>query len=425
MADRDGLILIVGGGPAGFGAALAFHNTGYRNITVLEGRPNIIFDEENSYPVGINVRGKDAIKNLFVKSDQAKPDILSIGLRVDQWKILVGPGINVANFDSGLVISTSRAAVTNLLYDEVKKHQHIKTLFNHRAKSVDLKTRTLTCELENGEEKKFQPSCLIIADGYRSKARDHLAEQDKSLKVDKWPWKDQFRMLITNSNKQTDLSPFIHYIYNRIYISKFLSGRWSASISIQENSPDFLLSNDPSDSNVESLRSYLKKNSPPAEKLFSDDELRDYFSRAVFSGSVTKVSKLNIDNWALLLGDAAHSAIPATGEGINSALEDCYVLQKCLDSNKNLVDSLIEYNKERLDDVNALSDIAYSLARPNFKSTIQMIAFSTLKKCNLMGPSREDLMFGKNSAVIQRYSTIYKIWLNQAKWFGGANIPMK
>jgi kynurenine 3-monooxygenase len=424
MTDKNDSVLIVGGGPAGFGAALAFHNNDYKNITVLEGRADIVFDEENSYPVGINVRGRDAIKNLFDKSDH-KPDTLSIGLRVDQWKILVGPGINVANFDSGLVISSSRAAVTNLLYDEVKKHDHIKVLFNHKAKSVDLKNRTLTCELENGEEKTFQPSCLIIADGYRSKVRDSLAQQEKSLKVDKWSWNDKFRMLITNSNKQTDLSPFVHYIFNRIYVSKFLSGRWTAGISIQENSPEFLLSNDPSDENVKSLRAYIKKLAPSAEKLFSDEELRDYFSRAVFGGAVIKVSKLNIHNWALLLGDAAHSTIPATGEGINSALEDCYVLQKCLQSNKNLADSLIEYEKERLVDVNALSDIAYSLARPNFKSSIQMIAFSSLKKCKLMGPSREDLMFGKNSSVIQRYSTIYKIWLNQAKWFGGANIPIK
>jgi kynurenine 3-monooxygenase len=422
MADKNDLIVIVGGGPAGFGAALAFHNNDYKNITVLEGRADMKFDEENSYLVGVNVRGKDAINNLFEKADN-KPDIEKIGLRTDQWKILVGPGINVANFDSGLVTSFSRAGVTNILYEEVKKHDHIKILFNHKAKSVDLKNRILTCEIENGEEATFKPSYLIIADGYRSKVRDHLAEQDSTLKVQQWSWRNQFRMLITDSDKKTDLNQYFHYIYNSCYIAKLHTGRWTTAMSIVENSPKFLLSTDPSDENVKSLRDYIKKLAPPAEKLFSDDELRKYFSRQVFQGAVTKVSKLLVDNWALLLGDAAHSTFPGTGEGINSALEDCYVLQKKLRQSSNIQTGLIEYEKERLSDVNALSDIAYSVARSDFKTGFQLFAMSTLRKFNLMGPSKEDLMYGKFSSEIKRYSDIFKTWVQQTKWLGGPNIP--
>ena len=62
------------------------------------------------------------------------------------------------------------------------------------------------------------------------------------------------------------------------------------------------------------------------------DEMKRFFGRSIFTGAVTKVSKLCIDKWALLLGDAVHSAIPATGECINSAMEDCLVLQN---SSKN------------------------------------------------------------------------------------------
>jgi kynurenine 3-monooxygenase len=420
--DKNDLIVIVGGGPAGFGAALSFHNNGYLNITVIEARADMKFDEENSYLVGVNVRGKDAINNLFEKSDQ-KPDIEKTGLRTDQWKILVGPGINVANFDSGLVTSFSRAGVTNILYEEVKKHENIKIFFNHKAKSVDLKNRTLTCEIESGEEKIFLPSCLIIADGYRSNVRDQLAEQDSTLKIQQWPWRNQFRMLITDTEKQTDLNQYIHYIYNSCYIAKLHTGRWTTAMSIVEKSPKFLLSTDPSDENVKSLREYLKKLARPAEKLFSDDELRKYFSRQVFQGAVTKINKLLIDNWALILGDAAHSTFPGTGEGINSALEDCYILQKKLRLNPNILTSLIEYEKERLTDVNALSDIAYSVARSDFRTGFQLFTMSALRKFNLMGPSKEDLMYGKYSNEIKKYSDIYKTWLDQTKWLGGANLP--
>ncbi len=158
---KDDLILIVGGGPAGLAAALAFNNNNFTNIIVLEGRADMNFDPENSYPVGVNVRGQNAIKNLF--NDSVHSDVSTMGLRVDQWKILVGPGINVANFDSGLVVGTSRAGVTHLLYDETQRRNgSIKVLFGHKAKDVDLEKRLLKCTTSTGEEKEFRPVCLII-----------------------------------------------------------------------------------------------------------------------------------------------------------------------------------------------------------------------------------------------------------------------
>ena len=419
-AKKDELILIIGGGPAGLGAALAFDNNGYKNILVLEGRPDMNFDIENSYPVGLNVRGQNAVKSLF--GSHTQPEVSKLGLRVDHWKITVGPGINVANFDSGLVVGTTRAEVTHLLYEESQRRGTIKVLFGHKAKSVDLPTRTVTCETKNGETKDFQAACLIIGDGYRSKVRDLLAEADKSLKIEQWPWNISFRVLLSDVEPKTDLDPYTHYIHNQIYISKFLNGRWSAGVSIKNDSPKFLSSNEATDKNVDELEKYLKKTAPPAAQLMTRDELKRFFSRSIFTGAVTKVSKLCIDKWALLLGDAAHSAIPATGEGINSALEDCLVLQNSLaKSENNLGDCLLDFEANRLEDVNALSNLAYSLARPSFKSGLQMVVLGMFKK--FTGPSKEDFLFGKNSSTTKRYSEVIKIWEQQTKLLGGPNVP--
>jgi hypothetical protein len=77
----------------------------------------------------------------------------------------------------------------------------------------------------------------------------------------------------------------------------------------------------------------------------------------------------------------------------------------------------------RLEDVNALSDMAYSNARPKFKSSFQMLALSFLKKFKCSGPSKEDLLFGVNSNIILKYSEIWKHWKQQTKYIGGPNIP--
>lgn len=416
------LILIVGGGPAGYGSALAFHNNGYKNIVVLENRQDLNFDLENSYPVGLNVRGKNSIKYLFKNSELAS-DLDKLGLRVDDWKITVGPGLNVANFQSGLVFGTSRAEVTHILYRETQlRNGDIKVMFGHKAKTCDLEKREILCESKSGEEKIFRPKCVVAADGYRSKIRDSLADQDKTLKVHQWPWLLKFRVLLSDVEPKTDLNPHTHYIQNQIYTSKFLNGRWSASISIKEDSPEFLSSTNASSSNVEELRKYLKKMFPKCLDLFSNEELKRYFSRSIFSGSVTKVSKLVVDNWAVLLGDAAHSAYPATGEGINSAVEDCMVLQKCLEKTSNLEEGLKLFNKERISDANALSDMAYAATRPTFKGNIQMITLGLFKK--FTGPSKEDMLFGKESAVTKRYSEIVEHWKQQTSWLGGPNFPV-
>jgi hypothetical protein len=49
---------------------------------------------------------------------------------------------------------------------------------------------------------------------------------------------------------------------------------------------------------------------PPAADLFPEEEYTKFFSRPIFTGAVTKVSKLVVADWAVLIGDAAHSTIP-------------------------------------------------------------------------------------------------------------------
>ncbi len=49
---------------------------------------------------------------------------------------------------------------------------------------------------------------------------------------------------------------------------------------------------------------------------------------------MVRSSRMNFEDWLLLLGDACHSVLPPTGEGINSGLEDVqelyFALQKGL-----------------------------------------------------------------------------------------------
>jgi hypothetical protein len=78
---------------------------------------------------------------------------------------------------------------------------------------------------------------------------------------------------------------------------------------------DFLLSNDPSDENVFKLKAYLNERAPRMLAILDDDDYRKFFTRSTFTGAVTKCNRYNADEFLVLLGDAAHSVIPPTGEG--------------------------------------------------------------------------------------------------------------
>lgn len=416
-------ILIIGAGPAGLGAALAYHNSGFKDIIVIEGRNDLNFNLDDSYPIGLNVRGQNSLKKLFNNSPKT-PSNDEIGLRIDQMKIIVGPGINVANFDSGLLIGSTRNGITIMLYEEVLRRGGIKVNFGQKAVDVDLKRRTIKCISPNGIQE-YHPKCVIIADGFKSKVRDSLVEQDTSLRVQQWPWKMSFRVLFSDKEPKTDLNPYIHYIHNRTYYAKLTDGRWTVCMSISEETPKFISSDNDSEENVNELHKYLKKLAPPAAELITHDEFKRFFKRRIFQGAVTKVSKLVVDNWAVLIGDAAHSPIPASGEGINSALEDCCVLQDCMINAKSIEECLVAFENKRLEDVHALTAIAYSAAFGGFKNAFQMSVLSMLKKIGLVGPSKEDLLFGKDSANVKRYSEAFKIWKEQTALLFGPTLPPK
>jgi hypothetical protein len=56
-----------------------------------------------------------------------------------------------------------------------------------------------------------------------------------------------------------------------------------------------------------------------------------WFTRRVITGVSGKSSNVQYRNWAVLVGDSAHAMFPASGEGINSGMEDVEMLMRALD----------------------------------------------------------------------------------------------
>eukprot|EP00544_Gedaniella_sp_CCMP2646_P012665 CAMPEP_0202486234 /NCGR_PEP_ID=MMETSP1361-20130828/4850_1 /ASSEMBLY_ACC=CAM_ASM_000849 /TAXON_ID=210615 /ORGANISM="Staurosira complex sp., Strain CCMP2646" /LENGTH=446 /DNA_ID=CAMNT_0049115309 /DNA_START=102 /DNA_END=1442 /DNA_ORIENTATION=+ len=419
---KSSKIVICGAGPAGLGAALAFFNNGFTNIEIYEKRADISSqDIEESYPIGVNTRGKRALKHLVGVHE-------NLGDTVASWNIYVTPySINVASFKSGTVASTTRSIVVNVLLKHVQE-KGIPIYYSHAVTNADSSKRTVTFDTKNGI-KSIMCDCLVVADGYKSRARQALQQQESStLQVRQWSWPLTFRVLVSDKKEAQELDPSIHYIFNSIYAAELRDGRWAVVTACQSEQEAFLLSNQATETNLEKLEAYLKNKAPMVKDMFSDEELHKYFSRASFAGAVTWVSELVVDGWALLIGDAAHSTFPATGEGVNASLEDAYVLSQVMEKaqdSASMQDILSTFQKERLADSQALSTIAYSAIRPSKLQILQKLALKA--SCGLLSGSKrlgtnpiQELLFGPLSAeTITPYSEIVNEWQEQLKYVGG------
>ncbi len=73
----------------------------------------------------------------------------------------------------------------------------------------------------------------------------------------------------------------------------------------------------------------------------------------------------------VLLGDAAHTMTPVTGQGCNSGLEDAHILAGILSKATDIDEALPQYNAARLPDIRALVRLNEILAFGRFKLVVR------------------------------------------------------
>lgn len=70
----------------------------------------------------------------------------------------------------------------------------------------------------------------------------------------------------------------------------------------------------------------------------------------------------------LMIGDAAHAALPTSGQGASQAFEDAWHLVRCLQANKDWQQSFADFNALRFNKTSSIIQLGRSLARTLFNS---------------------------------------------------------
>lgn len=228
--------------------------------------------------------------------------------------------------------SISRGDLNMLLMDAAEK-AGVKIEFNHKADNVDLDS----------------PDLLIGADGAYSAVRSALQVSGR------FNFSQEY---IEHGYKELHIPAGSGLEKNALHI-------WprESFMMIALPNPDgtftgtLFLSFDQLQS-IKNPRQFFQDVFPDALKLIPD------FDQQWIANPVSSLVTMKCWPWShasnvLLIGDAAHAVVPFYGQGMNAGFEDCRILNKLLDKNKEDWNTTIdEFEKLRKPDADAIAQLA-------------------------------------------------------------------
>ncbi|MGB6299263.1 MAG: NAD(P)/FAD-dependent oxidoreductase [Rivularia sp. (in: cyanobacteria)] len=111
--------------------------------------------------------------------------------------------------------------------------------------------------------------------------------------------------------------------------------------------------------NVEEASLYFQQNSPQLGELMSAAEIEAFVNNPISRVTTISCNRYDLNDNALLIGDAAHAVSPSLGQGCNSSLEDVLILNNLLDEySDNWAEVIKQFTLRRKADADALVELS-------------------------------------------------------------------
>ncbi|MFF0732629.1 FAD-dependent oxidoreductase [Streptomyces chartreusis] len=314
-------LLVAGGGIAGTGAALALHKAGH-DVAVYEAHPDSAEDIGAFLTLAGN--GMRALAEV-----DASAAITSIGFPLTSMRVLDDTGAEVAQVPLGeagtphLRYRCVRRGDLNAALQAEVTGRGIGIRHDMRLVSVDDGPDGVTAHFADGST--ATGDLLIGADGLNSSVRQHTAPDKRPVHSGQQVFYGYTRQAPPAARPETITMVRGSAVAFGYAVSPEGETYWFARVA-----GDPLAANDIQHATPARLRDLLlpllSKDTTPAADLVAatSDDLMVTNATELPTGTPWRSGR------TLLIGDAAHAASPATGQGASMALEDAVVLAKSL-----------------------------------------------------------------------------------------------
>jgi 2-polyprenyl-6-methoxyphenol hydroxylase-like FAD-dependent oxidoreductase len=331
-------LLVVGGGIAGAGAALALHKAGF-DVAVHEAHPDSAEDIGAFLTLASN--GMRALAEV-----DASAAVTAIGFPLTSMRVLDDTGAEVAQVPLG------EAGTPHLRYRCVRRgdlnaalqaeaiRRGIGIRHDTRLVSVGDGPDGVTAHFADGST--ATGDLLIGADGLNSTVRRLVAPDAPPVYAGQQVFYGYTREVPEAGRAETITMVRGSAVAFGYAVSPEGETHWFARVTAEPLSADDIGQATPARLR-DLLLPLLRKDATPAADLVAatSDNLMVTNATELPTGTPWRRGR------TLLIGDAAHAASPATGQGASMALEDAVVLAKCLRDAPDTESALAHYETLR------------------------------------------------------------------------------
>lgn len=261
--------------------------------------------------------------------------------------------------DDEAIYSVSRGAINKEMMDGAEAYDGVNIYFDKKCNHVDLDAGKVTLQdLHTGEVETREYDVVFGADGAFSKVREAMVK--------------------TTGFNYNQI--YLEHGYKELVIPPTADGGWrikKEALHIWPRRSFMLIALPNLDGSFTVTLFLAHKGETSFEALDTDEKVMDFFKEE-FPDALEVMPTL-IKDWhenpesplatikakpwhrgkSALIGDAAHAIVPFYGQGMNSGFEDCYIMNEILDqTNDNWEEALEKYSEERVDNGQAIADLA-------------------------------------------------------------------
>ncbi|KAL0893678.1 hypothetical protein ABMA27_013836 [Loxostege sticticalis] len=354
-------VAIVGGGLVGSLEALYLAKRGHR-VRLYEYREDIRKTPQargRSINLALSIRGRRALKDVGLEAHMIEQHgIPMVGRMIHR---LDGSTYDIP-YDARTnqcIYSVGRNYLNSLLLKESENYHNVERSFNHKLIEANLKKGSLTfLNTATKEEVNINADLIIGADGAFSAVRKAMMKQPLFDYSQKYIEHGYLELCIPADESGGFQMPasYLHIWPRGTFMMIALPNQdcsWTVTLFMPfENFKEL--------DTEEKLIDFFEKYFPDSIPLIGRKRLiEDFFSGSPSPLVAVKCRPYNVDDKALIIGDAAHAVVPFYGQGMNAGFEDCTLLDQLFQKyNDNLADILTEFSSSRWRDTYAISDLA-------------------------------------------------------------------